>query len=257
MDITLVVTFVCWFFGGFAMMVTGFGGALVVLPVLVFFVDLRILVLATIVSSFLGCVLVFWRFRKSVDWRACWILLLSSLPGSLLGVLSLKFVPIFWLEVSLGLMLLLYVVWQAAVDSGVNLPGFKGLESAPARGRAELATLVACGGFSGLCTGAVSLGGPPMAVCACLMRWPKDLTRGVFGAFFSASVLVTIAMDWWYGLFTPDIVPCTLATIPGMLLGQLAALPAARNISQDLFRKALLFFIFLGGLTLLGKALLP
>ncbi|MDO5537379.1 MAG: sulfite exporter TauE/SafE family protein [Desulfovibrionaceae bacterium] len=244
MDISLAATFLAWLVGGFVVMVTGLGGAMMVMPVLVFFVDLQTVVLSTIVAGLAGCLFQVWHFRAAVDWRRSWWLLLFSLPGSLAGVLALKYVPLFWLESCLGLLLIFFVCWQLRANSMAS----RGMS------RESLVELALAGAAAGFFNGSVAMGGPPMAVLSCRACWDKDMARGVFGVFYLLNLVATAGMFVWQGLFTSAIWPYALAAVPGMLLGMAAGIPASRRISQSLFRNVLLIFIFCGALSLLYKA---
>ena len=258
METELIVTFLAWFLGGFVNIITGIGGNLVALPVMLLALDFTVAaVVSCVIGALLGVMLVL-RFYRFADARSVLLLSLGALPGLVAGVMCLKHLPIFWLEIFLGCVLIAFVVWEYFLErKGESQPA-----SAPApektRGRAKGATsmLLGWGSISGLFSGVVGLGGIPLAVCVYLNRWDKNVARGILGAFFVFSVGLATGLDVLAGLVTESVVHHSLAGIPGMLLGTLAGLPVAGRIPQRLFQRCLLVMVLLGAFSLLARAFL-
>ncbi|MDO5537382.1 MAG: sulfite exporter TauE/SafE family protein [Desulfovibrionaceae bacterium] len=244
MTLSLAVTFVAWLLAGIIGIVTGMGGPLLSLTIMFFFVDLQTIIVTACVVGFFSSLPLVWRFWRSIDWRRNWLLFFGSLPGVLAGVMALKLVPIFWMELAIGVLLVAFSVWQAWAGGKGGGPALKETN----------AVLLACGAASGFFSGAVGLGGPPVAVCAYKCRWDKDMARGLFGSFFALSLVAAVVLDIGHGLITPDAWKHIFAAMPGMVLGTLAGLPLAARLPQELFRRLMLLVVFCGGLSLLFKA---
>ncbi|MDO5537381.1 MAG: sulfite exporter TauE/SafE family protein [Desulfovibrionaceae bacterium] len=244
-DISLIVTGIAWLFAGFVVIVTGMGGPLLALPLMAPFVELPTIILVACFVSVPSDILVTIRFFKYIDWKKAWLLSIGSLPGVWAGVLVLKHVPLFWMQLGLGVLLLVFLAWQLlASEEGAS-------EDWDSR-----AGLLACGAASGFFNGSVGLAGPPLAVCAWKCNWDKDTARGVFGFVFVVAVAATVVLDLWHGLVTETVWWHILVALPAMLIGMAAGLPASKRISQALFRRVLLLVVLAGALTLLYKALL-
>ncbi len=243
MDLSLAVTGIAWFLGGFAVMATGMGGPLLVLPLMAPFTPLPVIILVSCFVSVPNNALLCWRFFRAIDWKKAWIMTIASMPGAWAGVLVLTHVPVFWLELGLGLLLLCFVIWQwrCGGHDGREVQG-----GAPG--------LAAWGAASGFCSGAVGMGGPPLAICAYSRRWEKDMARGVFGVIFLVSISFAVVLDLWHGLVTDEAWRHILVAVPASLAGTMAGLPAASRISQPLFRRFMLLVVLAGALTLIGKA---
>lgn len=245
MDLSVISTVVGWFLGGFALMVAGMGGPLVALPIMTpFFDDLQVVVLVGVFVAAPSTALLLVRYWKSLDWKKSLTLTISCMPGAWAGVLVLKYVPVFWLEVVFGVMLAAFAIWQAVAKERSG--------KIPEEGQAMLAAYGVCSGFI---SGSVSLGGPPLAICAYTNHWDKDMARAAFAMVFVVSFTVSAILDMWHGLMTEEVWDYIGVGIPAMLVGMAAGLPAARRISQRLFRWLLLAIVFSGGITLLYKAI--
>lgn len=261
METELIVTFLAWFLGGFVNIITGIGGNLMALPVMLLGLDFTVAaVVSCVIGALLGVMLVL-RFYRFADARSVLLLSLGALPGLVAGVLCLKYLPIFWLEIFLGCVLIAFVVWEYFLErKGESQPA-----SAPAqeettdsggRAKGKTSMLLGWGSISGLFSGVVGLGGIPLAVCVYLNRWDKNVARGILGAFFVFSVGLATGLDVLAGLVTESVVHHSLAGIPGMLLGTLAGLPVAGRIPQRLFQRCLLVMVLLGAFSLLARAFL-
>ena len=270
METALLVTLAAWFLGGFVNIITGIGGNLVALPIMLLALDFGVAaVVSCVVGTLLGVMLVlrFWRFA---DGRSVLWLSLGALPGLVAGVLCLKYLPIVWLEIFLGLVLIAFVAWEIFLErrtaraaasasaepessrdeSGTDVQGTR----KTAGGRAVMLAL--WGSISGLFSGVVGLGGIPLAVCVYLNRWDRNVPRGILGVFFVLSVGLATGLDVAAGLVNKAVVHHSLAAIPGVLLGTLAGLPLAGRIPQRLFQRCLLVVVLLGACSLLGRAFL-
>ena len=182
METELIVTFLAWFLGGFVNIITGIGGNLVALPVMLLALDFTVAaVVSCVLGALLGVMLVL-RFYRFADARSVLLLSLGALPGLVAGVMCLKYLPIFWLEIFLGCVFIAFVVWEYFLErKGESHPA-----SAPAqeettdsggRAKGKTSMLLGWGSISGLFSGVVGLGGIPLAVCVYLNRWDLSFAR--------------------------------------------------------------------------------
>lgn len=112
METELIVTFLAWFLGGFVNIITGIGGNLVALPVMLLALDFTVAaIVSCVIGALLGVMLVL-RFYRFADARSVLLLSLGALPGLVAGVMCLKYLPIFWLEIFLGCVFIAFVVWN-------------------------------------------------------------------------------------------------------------------------------------------------
>ncbi len=243
MTLSLLVAFAAWLLAGFVMVVTGFGGPLLALPIMLFFVDLQSIIQVNIVLGLLGCLPVLRVFWRSIEWRRAWLLTAASVPGVAAGVLTLRHAPMFWLQLALGVTLIAVFAWQLAAERS----------SAPARPH-TIPAMVAAGAGAGFFSGCVGLGGPPLAVYVHQRRWEKNAARGTLAVYYAASLALAVAFGLQQGLVTDDAWRHIAAAVPGMIIGTLIGLPAAKRLPQRLFEQITLLVILAGGISLLWKA---
>ncbi len=243
MTLSLLVTFGAWLVAGFIMLVTGFGGPLLALPLMLFFVDLQSIIQVNIFMGFLGCFPTLWLFWRWIEWGRAGLLVVSSVPGVIAGVLTLRYVPMFWLQVVLGLLLILVFVWQIRAER-THAP------AVPHR----LPAMLTAGAAAGFFSGSVGLGGPPLAAYAHQRRWDKNAARGTLAIYYAVSLAFTVAFSLQQGMITDDALLHSAAALPGLALGTLIGIPAARRLPQRLFEQITVAVILAGGLALLWKA---
>lgn len=245
MEPALWITFIAWFIGGFVHIVTGMGGGLIALPIMVLFMDAPTAILASCTLGLMVSLLLAARFRSGIDWRATAMLTVGSIPGSLLGLWGLKNMSGVWLELGMGLLLASFMLWQLAP---------RRLSTAFHRDGTMARLFWGC--MSGLFSASTGLGGPPLAVYANLAGWDKDTARAIFGTFFSISMICVVSLDIVNGLITAPVIHATLAGAPGLLLGGLLAMPAARRIRQDTFQHCMELIVLLAAFSLIVKSIL-
>ena len=137
--------------GAFTQGLTGFGSALVSLPLLVLLMDIRVAVPFSVLNGLLITAVLSLQLKSHLDWRKIGPLLAGFLPGVAAGVLFLKKTsePLFMLL--LGLMLIGFSLYRLlAHPRPVRLGRVWGLGA---------------GFASGAISGAFSAGGPPSIIC--------------------------------------------------------------------------------------------
>ncbi|UWZ84754.1 sulfite exporter TauE/SafE family protein [Occallatibacter riparius] len=92
--------------------VTGFGGAAVLLPVLVAFFGMRAAVSILTIAQLIGNGSRVWFNRRELDWRVVGWFALGGVPMALIGGALFASAPLAKLTHLLGVFLLLVVVWR-------------------------------------------------------------------------------------------------------------------------------------------------
>ena len=126
----LAVVLVVSFIAATLAAVTGFGGAAVLLPVLVWTFGVREAIPILTVAQLIGNASRVWFNRRELNWRVVAWFALGGVPMALLGGLLFAKAPLIALTRILGVFLILIVVWRHArphTKWRPSLPAFAGI----------------------------------------------------------------------------------------------------------------------------------
>lgn len=155
--------------------VTGFGSALVAVPLLAFVVDPVVAVVAT---TTVGCVLSGWSFRKErthADGPAVRTLVISGVVGIPVGLLLLVALDGDALRIVIGVVVLLLV---GLIAAGVRVPAGAGTQRI-------------AGVTSGALLAATGMNGPPLVIV--LSGRPQRVARATLQGVFAVQDLLAVA----------------------------------------------------------------
>lgn len=222
---------------------TGFGFALVALPILLFVVDVRE---AVVIASLLGTVsvgLVAARTWRSVAWPTMLRLQVGSVAGMPAGLLVLLLAPEEPLRIGVGVAI---VVMTAGLAWGLRLP--------PAGTGMELAV----GGISGVLRTSSSLAGPPVVYYLQARRFEPERFRATLVMFFLVGNLLALTGFFASGVVTGRALLYAALGLPAVFLGVAGGDRLLRRTDPRLFRRlvlALLIATALSGIALSAQRL--
>ena len=239
MDIVWLILIV--FAACFTQGLSGFGSALVAMPLLSPMLGLRHAApLVAMMSGTLQIVLLV-RYRRAFNFRAVWRLLVASAVGVPLGVYGLRQIDE---RITLGLLGVVVLAYAIFVLSGIT----------PPRVTRGLWSYVA-GLFGGVLGGAYNTSGPPVILYGDCCRWPPDEFKSNLQGFFSINNGFVLVGHAFAGNVTAAVGWDFLITLPAIAGGVTAALLLDRFISHAVFRKIVLVLLVLLGAQLLLRAL--
>jgi uncharacterized membrane protein YfcA len=229
--------FIIVFFAIFTQSVTGFGLALVSMPLLTAVIGLQNAApLVSIVALITELILLIY-YRDAFNLGVVWRLLLASVIGVPLGVLALRTIDPQLILSLLGIVVAGYALY-ALLD--FRLPAIQ-----------QPAWAYGAGFLAGVLGGAYNTAGPPVIVYGNCRGWPPaEFKSNLQGFFLVNSVIVTIA-HIVAGNYTPFIWRSSLVALPAMALGILVGLSLAKRISSDRFRKLVLWLLLILGIWLI------
>jgi uncharacterized membrane protein YfcA len=107
--------------------VTGFGGGVLMLPVLAGAYGVRTAVVILTITQAVGNASRLWFGRDAVDWNVAWRFIAAAVPAALLGSIAFANISLPWLARILGAFLLVTVVlrrtrWAGSIS--ISLAGF-------------------------------------------------------------------------------------------------------------------------------------
>lgn len=223
--------------GGFVQGLSGFGLALIALPLFCLFLPIKIVI--PLISLLAFCVNVYLAFdlRRHIRLRRIAPLLAATLPGIAVGVCTLKIVPAQWLEILMGSVLMLFALHSLLVT--------------PRRAERNALWALPAGFLSGVLGGSIGAPGPPVILYASLQAWPKDEIKASLAEFFLLNGLVICSTQAASGLTTPEVLRFLAMALPALVVGMFAGIAAYRRLGDKQYRR-----IVFGALLLLGGMLL-
>jgi len=225
------------FFSGVVQGLTGFGSALVAIPLLSLIMDVKQAIPLAILSGLVITTTLVFTLRHLVDWRKILPLVIGSIPGVLLGATVLKQADPVVISRFLGILLI--------VVSSLHL-FFRPRPVKPSR----LWGLIA-GFFSGAINATVGAGGPPAIIYATLQRWSKDEIRATLTGFFVCNGYVTALVHAGHGIIDGMVLRLFLFSFVCVLLGTLSGSLLSRIIERTAYlRIVYLLLMVLGGILL-------
>lgn len=232
-----VVIIAIWFLAGFINGLSGMGAGLFAVPIMALFMDMHFIVpitcfIGTIVSGLLAI-----KFRQEIHIKDILPCLALSIPGAFLGSYILHIIPTFYIKIFMTIFLLTYVSWIIFHKSSQK----------------ENADSIIYNGISGFASGlfgaTISFTGPPIAVYVLYTGMNKQKALGLLGTALIFTTGMSAFSHFVSGFYTQDLIKYLSFCTPAAMLGTLCSFPLIKYISQNLFKKILLFIVAFAGIT--------
>ncbi|MBU1640026.1 MAG: sulfite exporter TauE/SafE family protein [Proteobacteria bacterium] len=200
-----------FFSAGFLQGVSGFGAALLAMPLLVLVMDVREAVTLTLLNTIIINLFLSLHLKSHIDWRKIMPLVVGCVPGVYVGVTILKNVNPAIIKCSLGGLIISYGLYCLF-------------------GRLEKKSISKGWGYvagfaTGTIGGAFSAGGPPTIVYTTLTGWKRDEIKATLASFFFFTSTLAATGHYFTGLTTPHVWRLTgvaaLPVLAGVFLGVL------------------------------------
>ncbi len=202
---------------------SGFGAALMFVPLCGILYGPTVAVLALWVIDAFATAPIVTRHLKRATWRELGPLLIGSTVLLPFGVWVLAHSdpdPLRW------------------AISGMVLASTVALASGWRYRRAPtMAVSLAVGGVAGFTNGAVGIGGPPLVLFWLGGRSDTGLVRTNIFAYFAITTVITLALYAWHGIFTGSIILLGFALLPLYGLGLFLGDRLFRGASDVVFRR--------------------
>lgn len=241
-----LIVFFAFLIASFIHATTGFGSALVGMPILVFGIGLQI---SAPLLAILGQIVnlgVLWQNWKDLNWRHSIILILPSVLGVPVGLLLLKGGNETLLNALLGIILVGYGFYSLFY-------AFQREENEETIGLNRLHPF--WGAIAGFCAGvlggAYNANGPPVIIYSSIIHRDKGSFRSILQAFFFVNGFAIIAGHALAGLITKEVFYFSLFGLPGLVLGMVIGFYVDKFITPLRFRNIVITGIILLGLGLL------
>ncbi|MDO5710291.1 MAG: sulfite exporter TauE/SafE family protein [Micrococcales bacterium] len=239
MDLVILalIGLVVFAFASAAQATTGFGYALVAVPIFALAVDTHTAVVATTALGFVLTASTGYRERAHVQLPTARRIFVASLLGMPLGLVLLSRLDGRWLSLVIGVTVLVLVVllWRR-----VGLPTGAGVERS-------------AGVVSGVLLTATGMNGPPVALALQASNYPAREFRATIQAIFVGQDLIAVIAFGALGFLNVEVATVVFGGLAGIPIGWLVGDRLVRRMSEQQFRAGvLLVLVATAGVTLIS-----
>lgn len=219
--------------------ITGFGSALIAIPLLSLLFGAKYAIPFILLYECLIDIMILGRdgLKAKSDISQAWPLLVSGLIGIPLGTEILIHSDEGLLKITIGIALIIFsllLLWN------VNL-----------RLKRDRFGSAAAGLLGGFLCGSIGMPGPPMALLLSSQGFRKEEFRRLIVIFLTVVDFLTFFYFIWIGLINADMLLQGLKLLPAMLLGFIAGNFVFGKVDEVYFRRLALSVILAAGLLLL------
>jgi uncharacterized membrane protein YfcA len=218
---------------------TGFGLALVAVPLIQFFLPVSDTAVFIALVNICFSLLYFRRSKRYIKGQPIGTMALWTGAGVAAGTVILKFVNPAYIQLVWGVLILLIVI---ALIRGVNF----GI-------RSERSAFRLSGMLGGILAGATGITGPPVAIILSSVKTPKEKFSAVLSLFILFAVSFAFVFYYAAGLIHVRTLLLALTTIPAMLAGLYIGDRLVSRINQKTFTAVIYVVLVIMGIITLYK----
>jgi hypothetical protein len=227
---------------------TGFGFALVVMPLVTLVTDLKTAAPLVALAGLTAYTVNLVRFHRAVDLGELARLGVASALGIPVGIWALVRVDELLINRVMGAVLIAYAVYALLRPQGVLSAG-SGRPAAPRRLAQSWAN--PAGFLAGCLGGAYNTPGPPVVVYGSLRQWPKDEYRAILQTLFFINGVLIVSSHLLARHVTAQVWTLYAWVVPALLLGLWIGARLDRYLDQERFRTLVTAMILALGVSLL------
>ena len=237
----LILGSIVIFTASFIQGITGFGFALIAVPLLSYFLPLKSIVPLVVLYSLATNLFILKETRNHIRLKDIRWVIIFGIIGIPFGVWILKTVDVNLLKTLAG--------FTIAITAAAMIKGFQ------MKFRNEVISSGVAGFLSGVLNGSISMSGPPVVIFLANKDAEKDVFRANLSLYGIITNLITIASFFISGLASPVIFKNFIFLFPGLVAGIMIGNLTVRKINETLFRKLILISIIAMGLTIVITSL--
>ncbi len=204
---------------------TGFGSALVMVPLLMLFLDPKLVVpTSRIIGSGASIYLAFKLFRLSKK-QLLLALVAGNLAGTIVGTYGLVTLESDVIRTIFAVLIAafaLQILFEGRESDKRELPGLLG---------------VAAGGVGGVAGSLFGTGGPPVVYYLDRVTSGKSEFRATISVYFAVTTLWGLGAYAYVGLFTREVLFFSLWLLPSVCVGTLAGYLLHEKVNRIIFRR--------------------
>ena len=238
MDCNLIIILLCIVFVSTLTRSTfGFGDALIAMPLLALFIDLKVATpLIALIAFFIAIAILIKNWQK-VEFKSAWRLIVASLAGIPIGLWYLKDINENIIKLFLGILVLFFAIYSLVKPKLIQLKSEK------------FAWIF--GFFAGILGGAYNTNGPPIVIYSSLKKWnPQNFRATLQGYFFTTGILLIISHGI-AGNFTNEVLTYFAYCLPVVLLAVIIGAKLNKKIPVERFHKYIYIILIALGVMLI------
>lgn len=212
---------------------SGFGFSILAVPLITLFVPPQTAVPVLLLYSIIINLVVLHSARKSIDLKKIWLLLLAGIAGLPLGAKLLVSLEAAVIKVFIGIMILIF--------GTLMMLGYR------KKLKHERIAMLPIGLISGILSGSISIGGPPVIIFLSNKQVGKQFFRGNLALYFFLLNIFTIPVFLCNGLFTRDVISYSITFLPGLVAGVVSGSLLSQKVQEQHFRKFTLVLLLVMG----------
>jgi uncharacterized membrane protein YfcA len=233
----LIILAAVVFFAILTQAVSGFGLALIAMPLLVTLLEPIEAASLVALMAVTTQIIMLLRYRRALVLRPLWRLMVGSLVGIPIGVIALSQLESEVILFVLGIILVSYALYSLFAPP---LPIIRNPNWGYAFGLA-----------SGLLGGAYNTGGPPFVIYGNSQRWETAVFKANLQVLLMVNSVSVVIAHLIAGHYTPLVLRDYAIALPMILLGAGVGFWLDRYIDEALFRKIILVLLLVIGARLL------
>ncbi len=240
MSIYLIISLV-FFSAGLLQGLSGFGAALLAMPLLVLVMDVREAVTLTLLNTLILNLFLSLHLKSHFDWRKILPLVVGCVPGVYVGVTILENVDPAIIKCCLGFLISSYGLYSL-VGRLRQRPISKGWG-------------YVAGFATGTIGGAFSAGGPPTIIYTTLTGWKRDQIKATLSTFFFFTSSLAAAGHYLTGLTTPHVWQLFGVTALPVLAGVFLGAQFAKKLQTKTYLTIIYYLLIVLGVMMVVSGL--
>ena len=213
---------------------TGFGFSILSLPLITLLISPKTAVPILVLYSIIINIVVFFSARKAFELKRIWILMIFGIIGVPIGTHFLITFNDNLIKLCIGIFITVFGL--------LLLLGFR------RKIKHEKVSMIPIGFVSGILSGSVSIGGPPVILFLSNQGVNKQVFRANLAVYFFILNIFTIPVYIYTGLISEQVLNYSIKFFPALVIGVVAGNVFSKKIKEEHFRKVVLVLLVLMGI---------
>lgn len=215
--------------------ITGFGFALIAVPLLSLFIpELRNITPIIVIYSLLTNVIIVYKSRRYIDLKKIIPLIIFGIIATPIGTYILLYVKVSTLKIIIGLI--------------ITITAFAMLKNFKIKIENQGISYGIVGLLSGLLNGSTGLSGPPVVLFLTNQNTDKDVFRANLTFYGIATNIFAIMIFIAEDIVNASVLSFTILYLPALIIGVFGGIMLSAKINETLFKKLTIYLITCLGL---------